>query len=120
MSNIFDILLPEGILNSSQRKRYHELSTGDLEAYGNDLQGEKKQHDQIVERFAETLAAKNKAYETLVRQAKEAAAESHAERLKIKEEVEKQRSHARELLVGRGISDKLQFKQIYTKISLLV
>ena len=53
----------------------------------------------MVGKFAETLAAKNKAYDTLVRQAKDAAATVHAERLRSKKEAEDQRRRIQDLLV---------------------
>ena len=63
------------------------------------MQGERRQ-DFMVEKFAETLAVKNKAYDALVRQAKEAAAEAHAERLRAKKESEDQRRRIQTLLVS--------------------
>lgn len=62
------------------------------------MQGERQQ-DYMVEKFAETLAVKNKAYDALVRQAKDAAAEAHADRLKSKKEAEDQRRRIQDLLV---------------------
>ncbi len=54
----------------------------------------------MVEKFAETLAVKNKAYDALVRQTKEAAAEANAERLRAKKESEDQRRRIQTLLVS--------------------
>ena len=67
----------------------------------------------MVEKFAETLAVKNKAYDTLVRQAKDAAATVHAERLRSKKESEDQRRRIQELMVEpksaeAGLSSILQ------------
>ena len=53
----------------------------------------------MVEKFAETLAVKNKAYDALVRQAKDAAAEAHADRLRRKKEAEDHRRRVQDLLV---------------------
>ena len=53
----------------------------------------------MVEKFAETLAVKNKAYDTLYRKAKDAAAIAHADKLKAKKEAEDQRCRIQDLLV---------------------
>lgn len=50
-------------------------------------------------KFAEMLAAKNQAYDSLIRQAKEAAAGAHADRVQMKSEADKQKQHLHELLV---------------------
>ena len=53
----------------------------------------------MAERFAEMLATKNKAYDTLVRQARDVAAEAHTERLRLKSDADRQRCRIQDLLV---------------------
>ena len=68
------------------------------------MQGERTP-DWVAEKFAETLDARNQAYGSLVHQAQKAAAESHAQQQKLKEDADRQKGHIKKLLVYTLVRD---------------
>lgn len=62
-----------------------------------------RQTERVVKKFAEILAVRNKAYDTFVKQSKQAASEAHSEKLELKKELLAKKNRITDLVVSSDL-----------------